>query len=85
MVQDVRTMKTDKDLLIKGVKHFAYTFLLMFAAPVVIWQAFKNQEHAFYIPVLILGLVLAIAAIAMGFYSVHLMMNALFNTPKKKK
>ena len=78
-------MKTDKDLLIKGVKHFAYTFLLMFTAPIILWQAFKNQEHTFYIPVLIVGLLLAIAAIAMGFYSVHLIMNALFNTHKNKK
>ena len=58
-------MKTDKDLLIKGVKHFAYTFLLMFTAPIILWQAFKNQEHTFYIPVLIVGLLLAIAAIAL--------------------
>lgn len=77
-------MRTNKDLLIKGIKHFAYTFLLMFTAPTVLWQAFKNQEHSFYIPVLIVGLILAIVAIAMAFYSVHLIMNALFNTPKKK-
>jgi len=78
-------MKTDKDLLIKGVKHFAYTFVLMFTAPLVLWQAFKNQEHAFYIPVLIVGVILAIAAIAMGFYSVQLIMNALFNSSKKEE
>ncbi len=77
-------VKTDKDLLIKGVKHFAYTFALMFVAPVVLWQAFKNQEHAFYIPVLVVGVILAIAAIAMGFYSVQLIMNALFNSSKKE-
>lgn len=81
----METVKTNKDLLIKGVKHFAYTFALMFAAPLVLWQAFKNQEHAFYIPVLIVGVILAIAAIAMGFYSVHLIMNALFNSSKKGK
>ncbi len=78
-------VKTNKDLLIKGVKHFAYTFVLMFTAPLVLWQAFKNQEHAFYIPVLIVGIILAIAAIAMGFYSIQLIMNALFNTSKKEK
>ena len=77
--------KTNKDLLIKGVKHFAYTFALMFVAPFVLWQAFKNQEHAYYIPVLIVGVILAIAAIAMGFYSVNLIMNALFNSYKKDK
>ena len=78
-------MKTDKNLLIKGVKHFVYTFILMFTAPIVLWQAFKNQGHDFYIPVLIVGAILAIAAIAMGFYSVHLIMDALFNPSKKKK
>jgi hypothetical protein len=76
-------MKTDKDLLIKGVKHFAYTFILMFTAPFVLWQAFKNEEHSFYIPVLVVGIILAIAAIGMGFYSVHLIMNALFNSKKQ--
>jgi uncharacterized membrane protein len=78
-------VKTNKDLLIKGVKHFAYTIALMFVAPLVLWQAFKNQEHAYYIPVLIVGVILAIAAIAMGFYSVQLIMNALFNSSKKDK
>ncbi len=78
-------VKTNKDLLIKGVKHFAYTVVLMFAAPIVLWQAFRNQEHSFYIPVLIVGIILAIAAIAMGFYSVHLIMKALFNSPEKAK
>lgn len=79
------TVRTNKDVLIKGIKHFAYTILLMFMAPVVLWQAFKNQEHALYIPVLVLGIILAIAAIAMGFYSVKLVMDALFNTPSKNK
>ncbi|MBT8302186.1 MAG: hypothetical protein KJO63_12705 [Maribacter sp.] len=78
-------VRTNKDLLIKGVKHFAYTIVLMFTAPIVLWQAFKNQEHSFYIPVLIVGIILAIAAIAMGFYSVQLIMNALFNSSKKNK
>ena len=72
-------MRTDRDLLIKGIKHFAFTFVLMFMAPLVLSQAFKNQEHDFYIPILIIGIILAITAIAMGFYSVRLIMKALFN------
>lgn len=77
-------MNTDKDLLVKGVKHFAYTFILMFTAPFILWQAFRNEEHSFYIPVLIIGILFAIGAIAMGFYSVHLIMKALFNSERKK-
>ncbi|MCK5443399.1 MAG: hypothetical protein KAJ23_16055 [Maribacter sp.] len=78
-------MRTDRDLIIKGLKHFAYTIVLMFTAPIVLHQAFKNEGHTYYIPVLIVGIVLAIAAIAMGFYSVRLIVNALFGTQEKQK
>jgi len=72
-------MKTDKDLLIKGLKRIGYTILLMFGAPIVIYQAFRNEGHPFYWPVLIVGFLLAILAIGMGFYSIKTMMDALFN------
>ncbi|MCV6631315.1 MAG: DUF6095 family protein [Flavobacteriaceae bacterium] len=75
-------MHTDKELLAKAIKSFGFTALLMFAAPVVLYQAFKNQNHPWYYPVLIVGLALAIAAIAKGFHSVKLMMDALFGKKK---
>jgi len=78
-------MRTDKDLIIKGLKHFAFTIMLMFTAPIVLHQAFKNEGHTYYIPVLIVGIVLAFAAIAMGFYSVRLIVNAFFGTQEKQK
>ncbi|MCE2611615.1 DUF6095 family protein [Flavobacteriaceae bacterium D16] len=63
----------------KGVKNLVYTVGLMFLAPVALYQAFKNQEHPLFIPVLVLGFILAIAAIGMGFYSIKILMRALFN------
>ncbi|MEL6975361.1 MAG: DUF6095 family protein [Bacteroidota bacterium] len=78
-------MHTDKELLVKSLKRFGYTAALMFLAPVVIYQAFKNQDHPAYIPVLIVGLILAIVAIGMGFYAVRTLMNALFGTKSKPK
>ena len=75
-------MRTDKQLLLKGIKYLIYTLGLMFLAPVVLYQAFKNQDHPFYIPVLIIGLLLAIAAVGMGFYSIKVFMNALFGNSK---
>jgi len=71
-------MRTNKTVLIKGIKYLAYTILLMFSAPLVLWQAFKNEGHPFYIPVLIVGFILAIAAIAMGFYSIKVLMEGIF-------
>ncbi len=81
--QDKIKMKTDKDLLIKGLKFIGYTVALMFSAPVVLYQAFKNEAHPLYWPVLILGLILAILAIGMGFYSIKVIMDALFSKKNK--
>jgi DMSO reductase anchor subunit len=75
-------LHTNKELLLKGLKFLAYTVALMFSAPVVLFQAFKNQEHPFYIVVLILGIILAIAAIVMGFYSIKTVIDALFGKKK---
>jgi hypothetical protein len=75
-------MQTDKDLLVKGLKFIAYTIALMFAAPGVLYQAIKNEGHPFFWPVLIVGFILAILAIGMGFYSIKIIMDALFSKKK---
>ncbi|SDQ68522.1 DUF6095 family protein [Flagellimonas zhangzhouensis] len=70
--------RTDKDLLVKGIKSFGFTVLAMFMGPFLIYQAFKNEGHPFYWPVLILGIICAISAIYLGFRSVGIVMEALF-------
>lgn len=75
-------MKTDKALLVKGIKYLGFTIALMFTAPVILSQAFKNQDHPFYWPVLIIGGLLALAAIGGGFYSIKVIMDALFGKRK---
>jgi len=75
-------MRTDKTILVKGLKQLAYTVMLMFLAPVVIWQAFKNEGHPFYWPVLIIGIILGICAVGMGFRGIGTIMNALFGKKK---
>ncbi len=72
-------MHTNKELLAKGIKRLGLTVLLMFLAPITIYQAFKNETHPWYIPVLIIGLIFAISAIAMAFYSIKTIMDSLFN------
>jgi len=75
-------MRTNKQLLLKGIKFLALTLLSMFTAPIILFQAFKNQEHAFYIPVLIFGLLVAGVAIALGFYSIKIIIDALLGNKK---
>lgn len=54
----------------------------MFLGPLVLYQAFKNQEHPWFLPVLIIGGLIALAAIAMGFYSIKTLVDALFGSRK---
>ncbi len=80
------SLKTDKVLLVKGLKRLAITVMLMFTGPVVLYQAFKNQDHPFYIPVLVIGALIALGAIVMGFLGIKTLVDALFgkkpqNTP----
>jgi hypothetical protein len=76
-------MPTDKDILVKGLKYLAYTVILMFSAPIVIYQAFKNQQHNLYIPVLVLGFILGLAALFMAFLGIKTIMDSLFGKKKK--
>ena len=75
-------MKTDKELLIKSFKSFGYTACTMFIAPVILYQAFKNTDKPLFIPVLILGILLAILAVYLGFRSVNILLDALFGKKK---
>ncbi len=77
--------RTNKELLIRGLKYLAYTVALMFTAPVVLYQAFKNQDHPWFIPVLVIGGILALGAIGMGFFSIKTVVDAFFGKPTPNK
>ncbi|MDA9273081.1 DUF6095 family protein [Flavobacteriaceae bacterium] len=70
--------KTNRDILYLGVRYLGITVLLMFVAPISLYEAFKNSTHPLYIPVLIFGILCAIAAIAMAFLSVKTIADAFF-------
>lgn len=58
------------------------TIAFMFTAPLILFQAFKNQDHPFFWPVLVIGGGLALAAISMGFYGIKVIMDSLFGKRK---
>lgn len=72
------TKRTDKELLGKGIKLMFGSLLCMFAGPVVIHSAFKNQDKPLYIPVLIVGLTIAAFAIILAFRGIRRIMNSMF-------
>ncbi|WP_291960515.1 DUF6095 family protein [Maribacter sp.] len=75
--------RTDKDLLVTGLKKLALTVVLMFTAPIVLWQAFKNQEHFLFWPVCILGVILAFFAVRTGFRGIMTIMDSMFGKKTK--
>ena len=72
-------METNKEMLFKGVKIMGGTLFLMVLAPIILNSSFKNQEHAFFIPVLGVGIICLFAAIYFGFKGIKTLMKALFN------
>ncbi|WP_405265824.1 DUF6095 family protein [Cellulophaga sp. Ld12] len=78
-------MHTDKDVLVKGIKYLGYTVVLMFSSPILIYQAFKNQQHDLYIPVLVGGFIVGLGALFMAFLGIKTIMDSLFGKKKKEK
>ena len=70
---------TNKELLGKGIKYLAGALPLILLGPVILYSAFHNQEHPYYIIVLILGLLAFIGAIVLMFLGIKTIMRALFD------
>jgi len=70
---------TNKELLGKGIKYLAGALPLTLLGPVVLFSAFKNQEHPYYIFVLIFGLIAFIGAIALIFLGIRTIIKAVFD------
>jgi protein-S-isoprenylcysteine O-methyltransferase Ste14 len=75
----VNTEKLKKGLLKMG------TFILLcFISPVVIYQAFKNQDHPLFWIVLLIGICFSITAILYGFWAIRTLLNGLLGEKKTK-
>ncbi|WP_189605067.1 DUF6095 family protein [Salinimicrobium marinum] len=70
---------TDKKVLMDGIKMMAGSLPLAFIGPVVLFSTFKNQEHPFFIPILILALTAMAGAIFLMFKGLGKVMKSLFD------
>lgn len=70
---------TNKELLMKGLKFLAGALPLSFVGPVVLFSSFKNQDHPWFIPILILALLAMAAAIYLMFKGISTVMKAMFD------
>ncbi len=70
---------TNKEVLLKGLKFLAGALPLAFIGPSILYNAFNNQGHPWYIPVLIVGILATIGSIFLMFKGIMTIMKALFD------
>tara|TARA_B100001094_G_C17584140_1_gene508812 strand:+ start:163 stop:393 length:231 start_codon:yes stop_codon:yes gene_type:complete len=74
----------NKLLLQSGLKKMSLFLICCFIGPVIVHQAFKNQNHPLYFPVLILGFLFLIIALYYGFSGIKSLVNAILGEQKRK-
>ncbi|WP_339653576.1 DUF6095 family protein [uncultured Salegentibacter sp.] len=70
---------TNKKILGKGVKYLAFALPLSLIGPSLLFTAFNNQDHPYYIPVLIVGIIALIAAIFLMFRGIMTIVKSIFD------
>jgi|TARA_B110000967_G_scaffold142966_1_gene146238 hypothetical protein len=75
----------NKEKISKGFNKVFWTIILCFIAPVIVSQAFKNEGHSLYWPVLIIGVVLLLLTIWLGYKGVSTLVDGLLDDKKKKQ
>ncbi len=70
--------KTDKVVLVKGLKKMGLSLIFMFLGPSLLHIVFSNNEKPLYIPLLILGIIICGVAIFFAFKGIQTIMNSMF-------
>ena len=70
--------KTDKDLLLKGLKTMIFAVLALFTGPILLSFAFRYPEKNLYIPLLISGCLVCAFAIFLIFNGIKIIMSSIF-------
>ena len=75
---EVESKRTNKDLLVKGLKKMAISLIMMFAGPTLFYIATTNKEKPLYIPILIVSILICFGAIYFAFKGLQTIMNSIF-------
>ncbi len=70
---------TNKKILTTGIKYLAGALPLVMIGPTILYSAFNNQDHPFYIAVLILGIAASIAAVFLMFKGILTIVKSMFD------
>lgn len=70
--------KTDRDILVKGLKTMGISLGCMFLGPTLLHIAFSNKEKPLYIPILIISIIICGLAVYFGFKGIKTIMDSMF-------
>lgn len=74
----METKRTDKTLLVKGVKTLVFALLSLFIGPILMTMALGDKENSLYIPLLIIACLICAMAVFLIFKGIRIIMNSLF-------
>ena len=74
----METKRTDKSILIKGLKFMAVSLVLMFAGPTLFYIVATNKDKPFYEVLLIIAILICAAAVFMAFKGLQTIMKSMF-------
>lgn len=75
----METKRTNKTVLVNGLKKMGLSLICMFLGPTFFYVAFSNTEKPLYIPILIAASLLSIAAIYLAFTGIKTIMDSMFS------
>ncbi|WP_240964572.1 DUF6095 family protein [Flavivirga algicola] len=74
----METKKTNREVLLKGLKIMGSSLGAMFLGPTLIHIAFSNQEKPLYIPILIVAILICGLAIYLAFKGLNTILDSMF-------
>ncbi|QCE39981.1 DUF6095 family protein [Psychroserpens sp. NJDZ02] len=80
----MKTKSTDKDILVKGLQQLGISLFFMFAGPTLLHLVLTNRERDFYIPLLIIAILLCVLALFFIFKGINTILDSLFKSKKTK-
>lgn len=72
------TKRTDKEVLVKGIKIMLLTAILMFLGPTLFYIGMSNKEKALFIPIMIVASIVLVLALYFMYKGLQTIMNSMF-------
>lgn len=74
------TKRTDKEVLVKGIKIMLLTAILMFLGPTLFYIGMSNKEKALFIPIMIVASIVLVLAVYFMYKGLKTIMSSMFGT-----